>query len=507
MKHCGAYDSSTNYEKLNVVTYQGSSYCAKGNTVGNLPTNTAYWDLLAQKGDTGEQGEPGEQGEQGIPGVPGVPGGAPLVASSISEMSDTTKVYVNTTDGKWYYYDGDSWEIGGTYQAAEDSDTLSEVKNFKDITVLNGYYPTTETDTSSFSNIDVGHYYDSNGPQSSGNMTSYIFTAKQDFYCYFSKHTLAYTAIMIYPSGAYPDANAVRYRNVAGGEQSLPTTESNKIMISNGSLVIITINNNSANNPHFTLMSDGLITGYYLNPAVIKNDFACVLNSGNLNIKGLGIEMNFNNKTFDNQAGLFELQDLSYNGYEIFGTENDYIGPVRVHGESIIGAKHGSETTTSYKLLLDGVEISADGTYTANRIDIVVNSAIDTRFTRISNYSIDRNSMIANSLITTLANLNIDYVFGSGIISCNNDSIIKWLNKTELSSDVLIGLNEITNIITKGGNLVSRRLYNNSGYGDSRVSFLNYTGRKKLYYYNTYGSDISIPSGTTFASGCEFLFK
>lgn len=42
--------------------------------------------------------------------------GSPLVASSTAGMTDTTRVYVNTTDGKWYYYDGDSWEIGGTYQ-------------------------------------------------------------------------------------------------------------------------------------------------------------------------------------------------------------------------------------------------------------------------------------------------------------------------------------------------------------------------------------------------------
>lgn len=48
--------------------------------------------------------------------------GSPLVASSISGMTDTTKVYVNTTDGKWYYYDGNSWEIGGTYQSTEIAD-------------------------------------------------------------------------------------------------------------------------------------------------------------------------------------------------------------------------------------------------------------------------------------------------------------------------------------------------------------------------------------------------
>lgn len=43
--------------------------------------------------------------------------GSPLVASSTSEMVDTTRVYVNTTDGYWYYYDGDSWEQGGIYQS------------------------------------------------------------------------------------------------------------------------------------------------------------------------------------------------------------------------------------------------------------------------------------------------------------------------------------------------------------------------------------------------------
>ena len=34
--------------------------------------------------------------------------GSPLVASSTSEMTDTTKTYVNTTDGKWYYYNSSS---------------------------------------------------------------------------------------------------------------------------------------------------------------------------------------------------------------------------------------------------------------------------------------------------------------------------------------------------------------------------------------------------------------
>ena len=52
-KPTGAYDNTREYKKLDVVTYQGSSYIAKSDSIGQLPTNTIYWELLVQKGDTG----------------------------------------------------------------------------------------------------------------------------------------------------------------------------------------------------------------------------------------------------------------------------------------------------------------------------------------------------------------------------------------------------------------------------------------------------------------------
>lgn len=68
--YVGAYNSSTHYEYLNCVTYNGSSYvCVNQNGVtGVTPGTTNDWQLSAQKGDTGGQGIQGEQGIQGATG-------------------------------------------------------------------------------------------------------------------------------------------------------------------------------------------------------------------------------------------------------------------------------------------------------------------------------------------------------------------------------------------------------------------------------------------------------
>ena len=59
--------------------------------------------------------------------------GSPLKASTVSAMTDTSKIYVYTgsesgyTNGNWYYYNGSSWVSGGVYNsvAIETDTTLS----------------------------------------------------------------------------------------------------------------------------------------------------------------------------------------------------------------------------------------------------------------------------------------------------------------------------------------------------------------------------------------------
>lgn len=79
--------------------------------------------------------------------------GSPKAVNSISQMTDTTKNYVLTTDGHWYYYNGTTWADGGTYQStgiADESITprkttfrkLSKINlfNYETTNIINGYF-------------------------------------------------------------------------------------------------------------------------------------------------------------------------------------------------------------------------------------------------------------------------------------------------------------------------------------------------------------------------------
>ena len=44
----GTYNAGTSYDMLDSVFYNGNSYIAKQSTLGNLPTDSTYWQILAQ---------------------------------------------------------------------------------------------------------------------------------------------------------------------------------------------------------------------------------------------------------------------------------------------------------------------------------------------------------------------------------------------------------------------------------------------------------------------------
>ena len=65
----GEYNNATTYQSLDLITYEGGSYLALKETIGNLPTNNEYWQLIAQKGQNGEQGEKGADGKTPVKGT------------------------------------------------------------------------------------------------------------------------------------------------------------------------------------------------------------------------------------------------------------------------------------------------------------------------------------------------------------------------------------------------------------------------------------------------------
>lgn len=52
----GEYNNSTQYYVFDLVNYNGNSYYAKVDTIGHLPTDTTYWQLVAEKGNVGPIG-------------------------------------------------------------------------------------------------------------------------------------------------------------------------------------------------------------------------------------------------------------------------------------------------------------------------------------------------------------------------------------------------------------------------------------------------------------------
>ena len=54
---------------------------------------------------------------------------SPLFTNSVDNMKETDKIYVNTSDGNWYYNNGISWVSGGVYEVTNNPnvDTAIEI--------------------------------------------------------------------------------------------------------------------------------------------------------------------------------------------------------------------------------------------------------------------------------------------------------------------------------------------------------------------------------------------
>lgn len=89
--------------------------------------------------------------------------GNPIPVTNSNQMTDTTKIYLLISDGKWYYYNGTSWVAGGTYQSTSIGDNSVYANNLEEslASSLNIEIPQITWET--------GYYRNVNGVKSSNN--------------------------------------------------------------------------------------------------------------------------------------------------------------------------------------------------------------------------------------------------------------------------------------------------------------------------------------------------
>lgn len=145
--------------------------------------------------------------------INGLTGGTPLSASSTNEMTDTTRIYVNTTDGKWYYYDGTQWTIGGTYQSTAIAENSINT-NTLDSELQNAIFKEIGTNLD-ISNADIGHFIKHvNGYFTTSNNAYSLIVPIEPNTKYIVKKILS-SKFALYTSENYPVANGTITNDVA----------------------------------------------------------------------------------------------------------------------------------------------------------------------------------------------------------------------------------------------------------------------------------------------------
>ena len=92
----GEYNPVTDYERLNFVTFNGSSWIRTEKepyVVGSIPqTGSLYWQLMAKKGDAGDKGDKGDDGR--------TPELSDSIDSASSLIAASSKA-IKTVNDKW----------------------------------------------------------------------------------------------------------------------------------------------------------------------------------------------------------------------------------------------------------------------------------------------------------------------------------------------------------------------------------------------------------------------
>ena len=116
---CGEWREDVTYQRLSIVSVDGSSYCAKRKNKSERPAAaSAYWQLVASRG---AQGQDGKQGEDGAPGKGLQILGTVATVSALPSTAEQGDMYnVGTAEPYTVYmYDNGTWVSQGQLRGSD----------------------------------------------------------------------------------------------------------------------------------------------------------------------------------------------------------------------------------------------------------------------------------------------------------------------------------------------------------------------------------------------------
>lgn len=390
--------------------------------------------------------------------------GSPLIAGSITDMIDTSKVYVNTTDGNWYSWDGEGWVIGGVYNS-------QGVAN-KSISVLKTDF--IETDNLAYNCLmkkyrilgSVGsftlrkdfQYYmlfipiDSSAEYTFFNANNII---KEDNYFWTkfatSTKTIEEIETIMASSTSFNIDGSIQYAYTSEylDKYTLVTGENDKTLIIQISKDILpnyleVIKGNKGLRK-YTSWDDSLsllkfgaynknevnelflehINKYHEDKMIkfVKNGDVCSIKCGK-------ITYTFKHQVNSNIAlDTWRLYDGSVNG-EIVYASSDIEAPIKEIGTNdFIGGSHGDEIFESINIISDGTELDINSNHNilTNNLSIFVKSTLyhcDTQnpaFTRYKKLEFTKDSLIISNRLDCLSGFIVERYTGCGLFSIYND--------------------------------------------------------------------------------------
>ena len=361
--------------------------------------------------------------------------GSPLAATSTAGMTDTTRVYVNTSNGHWYWYDGDSWEDGGTYQSTEFGENSIDSLNLDNVLKSSLYIRKPSIETSS-------GYIAPNGSIQENTALNYTDLIKLN-----EDETIYVTA-----SGG-SSANGVSIISVFDESDNFLNE---KVTNSNGNVKSLYTYKSKSNAIYVRLsylISNGL--EYYISKSVKEN-------------------IEIQNQKFNNITNSHDVTATFNNGYYIDGNSNivpntilSYTEPIELkNGETIIVKGAGVRTVVSMistcnanKENVNSVVMSIDNeireySYTADRDTYVMISGTTLTLGKIYITSTLKENKYKNILFTSFIKFGvIGDSLASGECVSNENGILHYNDLYEYSWGQFIARNHGMQCInfSKGG--------------------------------------------------------